>query len=116
MRIRLFAATLLLVSGQMALAQQTTQVGGVTPSGDPVFSEQVTGANGLTYNCRPEITTSAGGVPARVCRQVSGTGTGTGTEGFGNLTPDAGIAAVGALVLVGALAGGGGGSTTTSTN
>ncbi|WP_421907414.1 hypothetical protein [Mameliella sp.] len=57
---------------QPALAQTTTEARVIGPSGLPVYSVQVLGTNGITYNCRPD-TEERDGQVLRYCRRVKDT-------------------------------------------
>ncbi|MEP1964033.1 hypothetical protein [Tateyamaria sp.] len=91
-------------------AQETSQAAVVGNSGDAVYSLQVTGANGATYNCLPN-TQNVNGQVVRRCQRIGASG---GQILQGSLVaPAAGaIAALAVLVLVGT----GGSSSTTTTN
>ena len=53
-------------------AQGVTQQASVEgASGQQTYSVRVTGANGVSYNCRPDIQT-INGVPTRFCRPAAG--------------------------------------------
>ncbi len=87
-----------------ATAQVTTQQAVLGESSNATYSVRVEGQNGITYNCKPELTTTADGKPARVCiREKSDDGVmfGSGT-GIGNAAP----AAAAVLVAVAIIAGG----------
>ena len=68
----LLAAGLCAGLAQPALAQATTEARVIGPSGVPVYTVQVLGANGVTYNCRPD-TEERDGQVLRFCRRVEGT-------------------------------------------
>jgi len=91
------AAFAVLVSATMVAAQGvTTQSSVVGPSGDAVYSEQIVGANGVVYNCRPDPV-SRQGVMVRLCQNASAGAAANGTlGGLGG----AGAAAAAGLVLV----------------
>lgn len=92
-----------------AIAQDTTQASVLGESGDPTYSLQVQGANGVIYNCVPDIET-IDGVRARRCVTTGGSGlAGAGTGLAGG--PAIGV---GVLALV-AIAGASGGSSSTTT-
>ncbi|MEL7098628.1 MAG: hypothetical protein AAGM84_07355 [Pseudomonadota bacterium] len=95
-------------------AQGTTQQAGVVgASGEQTYSLQVTGADGLTYNCRPEIR-DVNGTPTRFCRRVGSAGR---ALQFGSLNAPAvaGALAAGAIALS-IVSDGSTGTTTTTTN
>jgi len=79
----------------------TTQQGIVGQSGQQVFSQQVRGADGNLYNCRPNVE-NVNGVPTRFCRRVSG---GTITTG-GGVSGNAALFGLVGLGVVAALIGG----------
>ncbi len=84
-------------------AQATTQQAVLGESSNPTYSVRVEGQNGVIYNCKPELTTTADGRPARVCiREKSDDGVmyGSGT-GIGNPAP-----AVAAILVAVAIAAG----------
>lgn len=85
---------LALLASQTSAQGVTTQSGVVGPSGVTGFSQQVRGADGVLYNCRPEIV-SRNGAPTRLCRRanIGGVnGTQFGAPGVGALV---GLAAIG---------------------
>jgi len=101
------AAAVSLIGAPLA-AQETTQQTVVGASGDPVYSVQVSGVNGETYNCRPDIQTVNGQLVRR-CQRLNVV---NGQLLGGSLTTTDAIAAA-AFVFV-ALAADGGSSTTTT--
>ncbi|MEP1522765.1 hypothetical protein [Ascidiaceihabitans sp.] len=110
MRKFVIATSIALVAGNLAFAQQTQQTGVVGPSGDDVYSLEVTGADGATYNCRPDVI-DVDGVPSRPCVQTGNTPAFQGSLAAG------GGAALGALVFIALVSGSDGSpSTTTTTN
>ncbi|MGP6086198.1 hypothetical protein [Antarctobacter jejuensis] len=64
---------------QAASAQQTTQAEILGPSGDPVYSVQILGADGVTYDCRPETERTVNEI-LRYCRRVGAGTTGDSTQ------------------------------------
>ena len=109
--ILLAAGVTLAATTGFAQDAATRQVGGTTASGDATYSVQVTGANGVTYNCLPGIT-NVNGTPTRTCIRA-----GSAAPAFGGTLAGGGGAAAAGLIFVAALAGGGDGvSTTTTTN
>ena len=80
-----------LIAGSAAQAQTTTQEAVIGASGDPVYTVQIVGANGVVYNCLPDLVVKDG-LTVRQCRRV-------GTGGNLELGPGAAAAAAG-LVLV----------------
>lgn len=110
-----FAAVTAGLVATAASAQQTTQQSVVGASGDAVYSVQVVGANGLTYNCLPTLDTVAGQLVRR-CLQVNAAGV-TPTPNGGLLGGTLGtvpIAAVAAVALIAVVAADG--SSTSTTN
>ncbi|WP_299141038.1 hypothetical protein [uncultured Tateyamaria sp.] len=108
MKRMLQAVAVMSVIGAPLAAQETTQQTVVGASGDPVYSVQVTGVNGETYNCRPDIQTVNGQLVRR-CQRLNVV---NGQLLGGSLATTGAIAAA-AIVLV-ALASDGGSSTTTT--
>jgi hypothetical protein len=92
-----------------AAAQDTTQASVLGESGDPTYSLQVQGANGVIYNCSPDIET-IDGISARRC-VTSG---GSGLAGAGAGLAGGPAIGVGVLALL-AIAAGSDGSTSTTT-
>lgn len=106
----IFLTTIVAFSASGALAQ-TTQKAVLGTSSDPVYSVQVEGANGVLYNCKPDLVQDADGRSARECVRASertGTLFESGT-GITNAGP-----AIALLVVAAAAVGGGGDSTTSS--
>lgn len=89
------------LSTTAATAQVTKQQAVLGASSDPVYSVRVEGANGVIYKCKPELTTTADGTPARVCVREKGDG-GTvfdsGT-GIGNAAPAAAAVLVAVAII-----------------
>lgn len=108
-RIITTAMALALGAG-IAQAQDTTQTGVLGQSGDPVYSLQVQGANGVIYNCIPEVKV-IDGVRARECIPADRAGLFDAGEG---LTDAAAPIAAGVLAIV-AIAGGSDGTAATTT-
>ncbi|MBV7393125.1 hypothetical protein [Mameliella sediminis] len=73
--MKTFIASVALLAGlaQGAQAQSTTEARVLGPSGVPVYTVQVLGQDGVTYNCRPE-TEQRDGQEIRYCRRVAGGG------------------------------------------
>jgi hypothetical protein len=109
MKLSLLPAMAFALSAGVATAQETTQTGVLGASGDPVYSLQVQGANGVIYNCMPEVQV-VDGVRARRC-VASGEGT---LRDAGQGLTEAGPAIGALLVVLVAIGSGGGGSSTTS--
>ena len=101
------AATIALAGA--AFAQTTTQVAVLGASDDAVYSLQIQGANGVTYNCKPELVQVDENI-GRFCVNANGGGLFEAGAGLG-----AWAAAGAALVLL-AVASGSSSSTTTTTN
>ena len=80
-------------------AQETTQQSVIGASGDPIYSVQIAGANGATYNCRPDIQT-VGGRLVRQCRRLNGVANGQLLGG--TLAAPGALAAGAVLVLLAA--------------
>lgn len=92
MTTKLAVATVVAVLPMIVVAQGVTTSEGVEgPSGDNVFSQSVRGADGLLYNCQPNIV-SRNGVPTRLCRVANGGALG-GNGGFTNIGGIGGAAA-----------------------
>ncbi|MEO0668061.1 MAG: hypothetical protein AAFZ99_09115 [Pseudomonadota bacterium] len=88
---------LVAASAVQAQPVATTQasVGGAT--GDPTYSVRVIGADGVAYNCRPDVT-QVDGSPARLCRRATGGGGGNGALEGGTITAG-GAAAIGVVAI-----------------
>lgn len=100
------------VAANNATAQSVTQQAGVVgASGQEVYTLQVTGADGVTYNCRPDIQ-NVNGTPTRFCQRTPGA---VQTLQYGSLTQPVGAAALG-LAAVALIISGDGSSSTTTTN
>ncbi|MEO1777611.1 MAG: hypothetical protein AAFU63_02345 [Pseudomonadota bacterium] len=106
-RMKVATTALAVMMAPVAQAQTvaTTQasVGGAT--GDATYSVRLIGADGVSYNCRPDTTTVNGAV-ARLCRRATaGGGTAGGDAALtgGTVTAGAGIAA--GIVVVALVAG-----------
>ena len=106
-RLILAVAAMSLLAAPLA-AQETTQASVNGPSGDPTYSVQITGANGETYNCRPDIQTVNGQLVRR-CQRLNGVVNGQLLGG--SLTTGGALAAGAVLILLAA-----GSSSTTTTN
>ncbi|MDA7424412.1 hypothetical protein [Thalassococcus lentus] len=81
MKTSLYATALAVSLSNAANAQAVTtqeEVGGST--GDAVYSVRVVGADGVEYNCRPELE-QRDGVPTRLCRRHGGSVTGNSMQG-----------------------------------
>lgn len=102
------AATIALTGAAFAQEPTTTLAADLGQSDEPGYPNQVQGANGVIYNCKPGLVTIDGGLPALRCVQAGGAGVlDQGLAGGA-------AAGLGALALV-ALAAGGSSSTTTTT-
>jgi len=104
----LAAAFCMAASG--ALAQNATTQAGVeprTPTGNETYSVRVIGANGVAYNCRPQIQNIAGQA-TRFC--VNSTGATLAQGGLSAAAAGGGL--MGAIVL--AIVAGDGATTTTT--
>lgn len=101
------AATIALAG--TAFAQVTTQVAVLGASGEAVYSLQVQGANGVIYNCKPELVTMDGNT-GRLCVRADGGGLFAAGAGLGT-----GAAAAGAALVLLAVASGSSSTTTTTT-
>tara|TARA_R110002049_G_scaffold23545_10_gene83687 strand:- start:73645 stop:73989 length:345 start_codon:yes stop_codon:yes gene_type:complete len=104
------AAAAVMLAGA-ATAQTTTQAGVLGNSGDAVYSLQVQGANGVVYNCKPELV-QINGLTARRCIDPNAGGLTNAGAGLGN----GAVIGAAALVIVAIAAGSDGTSTTTSTS
>lgn len=87
MKTSIYATAIAMSLSAAAHAQGVTteaQVGGAT--GDQTYSLRVIGANGITYNCRPDLVEQAG-QQVRLCRRAGVAGTTIGSTvqngGFG---------------------------------
>ncbi|MFD2739290.1 hypothetical protein ACFSUD_06915 [Sulfitobacter aestuarii] len=112
MKMMMTAIAAVALSAGVASAQTTTQEAVLGTSDDPVYSVQVQGANGVIYNCKPEIVV-VDGVRARPCLAAGGNAglfaAGAGVTGAGA------AAAAGVLALVALAASDDDDSTSTST-
>ncbi|WP_299369881.1 hypothetical protein [uncultured Tateyamaria sp.] len=108
MKRMLCAAVAATLMGAPLAAQETTQQTVLGASGDSVYSVRVVGANGESYNCRPNIET-VGGQLVRRCQRLNVV---NGQLLGGSLTTGAAVA--GAAIVLLALAADN--STTTTTN
>ncbi len=96
-----------------ATAQATTEQAVLGASSNAVYSVRVEGQNGVLYNCKPELTTTPDGTPARACirEEDSGGAMFDSGTGIGNAAP----AVAGVLVAVAIASGGSGDSTGATT-
>ncbi|MEL6889472.1 MAG: hypothetical protein AAFO86_12290 [Pseudomonadota bacterium] len=104
---------LVAASAVQAQPVATTQasVGGAT--GDPTYPVRVIGADGLAYNCRPDLT-AVDGSPARLCRRATGGGGGNAALEGGTITAG-GAVAIGVVAIALVAGSDSDDSTTTST-
>ncbi len=106
-------ACLFAVSASGAFAQATTEQAKLGASADPVYAVRVQGANDVIYKCKPELTTTANGTPARECiREDDDTGGAVFDSGTGI---GAAAPAIGVVLVAAAIAGGGGSAAATTT-
>ncbi|MEO0400862.1 MAG: hypothetical protein AAF214_00645 [Pseudomonadota bacterium] len=113
MRKTIQSAVVCAVTGLPVAAQDTTQQSVVGASGNPIYSVQVVGQNGVTYNCLPDLQRIESQLVRRCQRLNAAGGTSNGLLG-GSLSTGLAAGAV-AFVLV-AVAAGSDGSTATTTN
>ncbi|WP_417770666.1 hypothetical protein [Stappia sp.] len=81
-----------MIAGSALHAQTTTQETVIGASGDPVYSVQIVGANGVVYNCLPDLVVKDG-LTVRQCRRV-GSGGSVTLDGTGPAAIAAGLVLV----------------------
>ncbi|MDG1470077.1 MAG: hypothetical protein P8Q26_00735 [Ascidiaceihabitans sp.] len=114
MKTFVILAAIGIVSANALFAQDTQQSSVIGASGDTVYSVQVSGSDGVTYNCLPNLRVE-NGIRYRDCIRDGAALAGNGTLLGGTLS---GSSAAGAIVvaLVVAAAFGDDGTVATTTN
>lgn len=113
MKMFVILASIGIVSANALFAQQTQQTSVVGTSGDATYSVQVTGSDGVTYNCLPTLRVQ-GGVQYRTCVKAGAAAVSNGALVGGTLG-GAGVGGAVLFALVVALAAGDDGAAATTT-
>jgi hypothetical protein len=98
--LSLTAATVLCATAAFAQTATTGTQSVNGASGDAVYSLEVVGTNGVTYNCQPDIVT-IDGVSARQCVRA---GAGGGNLFEGGLTAGVAAGVVGVILVAAVIA------------